>query len=114
VAIDDHDTGARLCYGVIADVSETGACVWTSGAVAAGSRLVFRVSVCSPDRQAVAGRVVWASQDAGSALRRFGVEWQEAASPCVRLIRERALHSLDDSLTPAGGLDLLTRDELER
>ena len=78
VAVDDATTGHCVCYGVIADVSETGACLWTNGVLAAGSRMLFRVAPCEPhERPAIAGRVVWGSQDAAApGLRRFGVEWQ--------------------------------------
>jgi hypothetical protein len=115
VAVDDRATGRCLCYGVIADVSETGACLWTNGSLSAGTGLVFRLSFSQPpEMQEIAGRVIWGRDGFGPGLRRFGVEWQEAPAPCIRRIHEFAQRSLDDSLTPPRGLRQLTRAEFER
>jgi hypothetical protein len=121
VAIDDEETGLCLCYGVIANVSETGACVWTNGLLATGSRLVLRVSFAHPPEvHEITGLVVW--EDGASTepapmapgLRRFGVEWLDASHTCIERLRQVAARALEDSLTPSGRMRALVRAELER
>ncbi len=122
VAIDDQETGLCLCYGVIANVSESGACVWTNGELATGARLVLRVSFAHPPEvHEISGTVVWASAAAGDSavpatqgLRRFGVEWLDSASPCIQRLRQVALHALQEALTPSGPLPAIRRTQLER
>jgi hypothetical protein len=120
VAIADRESGLCLCYGVIANVSEDGACVWTSGALEPGSRLLLRVSFAfPPEVHEVTGVVIWgkAPCDGGPVnapgLRRFGVEWQDAPSACVERLRTISLRALEDSLTPSGRMRSLLRAELE-
>jgi hypothetical protein len=55
-----------LRYGLIPDVSETGACVWTDSQLDPGGRLVLRINVAHPaDVQGVAARVVWMGRKGG-------------------------------------------------
>jgi hypothetical protein len=105
VAIED-DLGLCLGYGVIANVSEAGACVWTNRALPAEALLNFRVSFCRPaEVHDIAGTVVWEgkappSPDAGS--RCFGVKFRDAASPCVLRLREVVQRVEEEArLTPA-------------
>ncbi len=122
VAIDDQETGACLCYGVIANVSEDGACVWTNGQLEPGSRLLMRVSFAAPaEVHEVTGRVVWgkASEEAppalmSGALRRFGVAWQDAPPAYVDRLRQISVRALEEKLTPSGKMRALQRAELER
>ncbi len=122
VAIDDEETGLCLCYGVLANVSESGACVWTNGELARGSRLVLRVSFAHPPEvHEISGSVVWESTAAGDAtppmapgLRRFGVEWLDSSSPCIDRLRQVAMRTLEESLTPSGQLRAIRRAQLER
>ena len=108
LAIDDESTGESLCFGVLADLSESGASVWTT-------RVRFRVSFRRPaEVQEVEGRVVWECPAGGvPGLRRAGVEWRDPSSPCLVRLRQAALSALDESLTPPSGLRRLTRSELE-
>ncbi len=121
VAIDDEETGLCLCYGVIANVSETGACVWTNGLLATGSRLVLRVSFAHPPEvHEITGLVVWENRTCtepapmAPGLRRFGVEWLDASQTCIERLRQVAARALEDSLTPSGRMRALVRAELER
>ena len=121
VAIDDEETGLCLCYGVIANVSETGACVWTNGVLATGSRLVLRVSFAHPPEvHEMLGTVVWErtlpspASPMAPGLRRFGVEWLGASPACVRRLREMTSRALEESLTPSGRMRALVQAELER
>jgi len=121
VAVDDQESGLCLCYGVIANVSESGACVWTNGVLSTGSRLMLRISFAHPPEvHEVAGVVVWENSLPGDApvqppgLRRFGVEWRETSNRCVLRLRELAARALEAALTPSGRMRALTRAELER
>ncbi len=125
VAIDDQETGASLCYGVIANVSEDGACVWTNAQLETGSHLLLRVSFAAPPEvHEVTGRVIWgkSGEDASpeppppmsGALRRFGVAWQDAPPAYVDRLRRLSARAIEDSLTPSGKMRALQRAELER
>lgn len=115
VAIDDETTGEPLGFGVLADLSESGASVWTNRPLVSGSRVRFRVSFRRPaEVQEVEGRVVWECPAGGvPGLRRAGIEWRDPSSPCLVRLRQAALSALDESLTPPSGLRRLTRSELE-
>jgi hypothetical protein len=93
LAIED-DTGEPVAYGVIADVSGAGACVWTDAALSVGQTLSFRISFAeSPDVHELVGVVVWTeppSESDGRGARRSGVEWLGATRPCRERLRELA------------------------
>jgi len=93
VAIED-DHGLPLAYGVIANVSEAGACVWTDGRLDPGARLALRVSFPRPaEVHDVAAVVVWADEDGGGdgrPGRRYGLQWHDASSACVLRVRHLA------------------------
>jgi len=118
VAIDDVETGLCLCYGVIANVSESGACVWTNGLLSKDAELNLRVSFAHPPEvHEIRGVVVW--EDAMTqaptnlaGMRHFGVEWRDATPSCVRRLRQLALLS-EQPLTPSGRHRAISRLELE-
>jgi len=95
VGIDD-EIGLPLGYGVIANVSEAGACVWTDGRLDPGARLVLRISFpCPAEVHEVAARVVWGDEGedlAGAPMRQYGLRWHEPSSACVLRLRHLALH----------------------
>jgi len=74
VAIDDEN-GLPLGYGVIANVSDAGGCIWTDSHLEPGARLSLRVSFSHPaEVHEAAGLVVWAPRartvrDPGCSLR---------------------------------------------
>ena len=107
VAIED-EAGLPLCYGVIANVSESGACVWTDGVLATSSRLVLRVSFARlSEVHEIGGVVVWEGVEngaRGAGMRRFGIEWRDATDACVSRLRELALRATDGHDTPTGPL----------
>jgi hypothetical protein len=86
--------GEPAVYGVVADISGSGACVWTDTALAVGETLSFRVSFAgSPDVHELVGVVVWTescreSEDGGAC--RSGVEWLGATRACREQLRELA------------------------
>jgi hypothetical protein len=110
VAIED-ESGLPIGYGVIANVSETGACVWTDGIIAKASRLRLRVSFAHfSEVHEIGGVVVWEGAEngaPGTAMRRFGVEWADASASCVARLRELALRESQGPLTPANPLAAL-------
>jgi Tfp pilus assembly protein PilZ len=80
VAIDDH--GVPRAYGVVANISETGACVLTNGAFQVGERLTLQLSFArEPVPVETVCDVVWtgATQDRG--VLRYGLQWTEASNP---------------------------------
>jgi hypothetical protein len=114
----DDVLGVPLGYGVIANISETGACVWTNQELDPGMRLSLRVSFANPPEvHEITGDVVWTDDNAGggffhAGVRRYGVEWRDATSSCVRRVRELALRALSGRAahTPPTGVG--TRLEL--
>ena len=93
VAIED-DAGSAVAYGVIADISGSGACVWTDAALAVGTTLSFRISFAQPpDVYEVIGVVVWsepAAESEARGARRAGVEWLGATRACRERLRDLA------------------------
>jgi hypothetical protein len=92
VAIEHTDEPAA--YGVIADISGSGACVWTDAALTVGQSLSFRISFAgSPDVHEVVGVVVWtepASESEAGGACRAGVEWLGTTRACRERLRELA------------------------
>jgi hypothetical protein len=97
VAVED-DAGNPVAYGVIADISGTGACLWTDAALAIGVTLVFRISFADPPAvHELVGEVVWreaAPDPDGHAGRRHGIEWIGATRACRERLRELAGQAL--------------------
>lgn len=94
VAIED-DAGSPVVYGVVADISGGGACVWTERSLVVGSTLSFRISFADPypDVHDLVGIVVWS--EGGCELpergaRRAGIEWLVASRACRERLRELA------------------------
>lgn len=93
IAIED-EAGRPLAYGVIADISGSGACVWADADLGVGTTLGFRISFAQPPEvHEVVGVVVWSepaadSSEAGS--RRSGVEWLGASRACRERLRQLA------------------------
>ena len=93
VAIQDDDA-YPVAYGVIADISGTGSCVWTDVDLTVGATLTFRISFAQPPEvHEVVGVVVWcelATEAEGRGSRRSGVEWLGATRACRERLRELA------------------------
>ena len=106
VAIDDEN-GLPLGYGVVANVSDAGGCVWTDSRLEPGARLSLRVSFPRPaEVHEAAALVVWGDEGddrAGCRMHRYGLRWSDASSSCVRRLREVALAASGERRTPARG-----------
>jgi hypothetical protein len=112
VAIDD-DNALPLGYGVLANVSESGACVWTDSTLDPGARLSLRISFAQPaEVHDVAATVVWGDlgQDhTGQRLHRYGLRWNDASSSCVLRLRRLALRAAGEYTTPSRGTGPVSR-----
>lgn len=81
VAIEGQD-GPEV-YGVVANISDGGVCVWTDGAFQIGQTLVLQLSFArEPELLQAAGRIVWSerNQDEKGA-RRYGLQWAHTSGP---------------------------------
>jgi len=75
VVVEDH--GIPLAYGVVANISDQGACVWTNGRFKVGESVSLRLSFAREAEPFDAtARVVWgeAPSEGGYALR-YGLRW---------------------------------------
>ena len=80
VAIDER--GVPAAYGVVANISETGACVWTYVRLEAGRRLHLRLSFGRGSRPLDAeGVVVWGASlaEPDAQTLRYGLYWTNAS-----------------------------------
>jgi hypothetical protein len=94
VAIEKNN-GSVVAYGVVADISGTGACVWTDEHLAVGSTLRFRISFAHPPEvHELVGSVVWDRRALPERGRpntaRCGVTWLGSTQACRRRLRELA------------------------
>jgi hypothetical protein len=93
VAIEEHDRLAVAAYGVIANISEGGGCIWTDGHLRIGGRLSLQVSFAlPPEVHDVTGLVVWGQvcrEAWRTEIRRYGLQWVGTPHPCV--LRLKAL-----------------------
>jgi Tfp pilus assembly protein PilZ len=79
VAIDEN--GVPRAYGVVANISEGGACVLTDGAFEIGERLILLLSLSrEPLLVETAGRVVWTRPTRDQGIVRYGVQWADVSA----------------------------------
>lgn len=85
--------GLAQAYGVVANISEKGACVWTDGSFEPGASLLVRLSFPhEPQPIELPGRVVWSGPSPENRVAlRYGLQW--GASPDVATSRLKALIS---------------------
>jgi len=82
VAFNGHQN--PTAYGVVANLSQGGACVWTDALLDVGQNLTLSLSFArEPLPVPVAGQVVWAAppSSSGSPGRRCGLRWDHLAGP---------------------------------
>jgi Tfp pilus assembly protein PilZ len=86
VAIDNPARGRS--YGVVANISDGGACLLTDGRYPLGEKLELELSFYrEPQIVPAAGRVVWTSGSVAAGAVRYGVQWV----PDFTNVRLRAL-----------------------
>jgi hypothetical protein len=87
VGINDEN-GLPLGYGIIPNLSEVGACLWTNRELERGGRLVLGVSFGHPaEIHEIVAWVVWTREGedplGGPPMRRYGLQWQDFLSSYV-------------------------------
>jgi len=78
-----EDQGYGQAYGVVANISEAGACVWTNGRFSVGDSLVVRLSfVREPQPFQASGQVVWGDPaPQREAATRYGLKFGPVPVP---------------------------------
>lgn len=81
VAIEGQ--GGPEAFGVVANISDGGVCVWTDGAFQIGETLVLQLSFArEPQTLQAAGRVVWGEWNPDEkGARRYGLQWAHTSGP---------------------------------
>jgi hypothetical protein len=98
VAIEDD--GVPRAYGVVANISEAGACVWTDAGLDPGGAVSLRLSFPGgPQPLDAEGIVAWAN--AGEGARRYGLRWTDQ-SEARRARVERTLASPEETPSSTG------------
>jgi Tfp pilus assembly protein PilZ len=92
VAIAEED-GRVVAYGVLANVSESGACLLTDGFLRVGTHLLLQISFAqSEEMLEVTGLVVWGQvyRESKGETRRYGLEWHGTTLESRERLRELA------------------------
>jgi Tfp pilus assembly protein PilZ len=73
-------------YGVVANLSEGGACVWSDAHLVPGEQVTLAVSFARASRPVpTAARVVWTGPGSKPGANRYGVEWDDATPELQQL-----------------------------
>ncbi len=75
----ENNEGLPLTYGVVANISEGGACVWTNGRFAVGESLHLQLSFArEPEPLEAAGVIVWGDvvPERDRDIR-YGLQWED-------------------------------------
>ena len=82
VTIVIENEGFPLAYGVVANISASGACVWTDRRLQVGDSINLRLSFPrEPQPIQASGRVIWGAQTDGGEASRYGLEWDAGSLP---------------------------------
>lgn len=77
-----ENEGFPLAYGVVANISDRGACVWTNRRLQVGESVSLRLSFArEPQPVEASGRVVWGEPAREGDTLRYGLQWDEASLP---------------------------------
>jgi len=88
VTVAFEGQGSSRSYGVVANLSEGGACVWSDAPLKAGQRIRLAVSFARASRPVPAeARVVWTGPGSKPGANRYGVEW-DVATPEAEQLRQ--------------------------
>ncbi len=77
-----ENQGLPLAYGVVANISDAGACLWTNGQFSVGEVVALRLSFAREAQPFEAsGHVVWGEPEAGGKeTLRYGLVWDEPST----------------------------------
>ncbi len=88
ITVAIQDGGFPYAYGVVANVSESGACIWTDAGLDPGTALSLRLSFPRRSQPLDAeGVVVWGEPRGRSRTRRYGVHWKDQTSPRLERLK---------------------------
>lgn len=105
VAIAEDD-GRATAYGVLANLSDGGACLWTNGFLRVGMHLHLQISFAHPaEMHEATGLVVWGQmcRSTEKETRKYGLEWRSTPVKSRERLRElagRPVITLEDFPTP--------------
>lgn len=85
ITVAIEEAGAPFAYGVVANISPGGACIWTNASLDAGSSLSLRLSLPRASQPLRAdGVVVWGDPLRDASSRRYGLRWKDPAAPGLK------------------------------
>ena len=86
ITVAIQDAGVPFAYGVIANISEGGACIWTDVSLEPGHDVSLRLSFPRGSQPLDAqGIVVWCEPRGDERSRRYGLQWRDRSA--ARLAR---------------------------
>ena len=94
-----EDNGRAVAYGVLANVSDGGACLWTDGFLRVGMHLRLQISFAHPaEMHEATGLVVWGQmcRATGGETRKYGLEWRGTAVQSRERLRDLASRPVPD------------------
>ena len=98
VAIAEND-GRAVAYGVLANLSDGGACLWTDGFLRVGMHLRLQISFAHPaEMHEATGLVVWGQMCRATEgeTRKYGLEWRGTAVQSRKRLRDLASRPVPD------------------
>jgi Tfp pilus assembly protein PilZ len=88
ITIAIQDGGVPNAYGVVANISEAGVCIWTDADLDPGVSLNLRLSFPRRSQPLDAeGVVVWGEPRGSSRNRRYGLKWKDQTSPRLERLK---------------------------
>jgi hypothetical protein len=92
VSVAEQD-GRSVAHGILANLSEGGACLWTDGFLRLGMHLRLQISFAEPtELHEATGLVVWGQlcRGASGETRKYGLEWRGTPLYSRERLRELA------------------------
>jgi uncharacterized protein (TIGR02266 family) len=90
ITVAIQDGGVPKAYGVVANISEGGACIWTDVSLEPGHDVRLRLSFPKGSQPLDArGVVVWCEPKGEENSRRYGLQWRDRSA--ARMARLKAV-----------------------
>ncbi len=90
ITVAIQDGGIPFAYGVVANISEGGACIWTDASLEPGRNVSLRLSFPRGSQPLDAeGVVVWVKPRGDERSRRYGLQWRDRSA--ARLARLKTI-----------------------
>jgi len=88
ITVAIQDGGVPYAYGVVANISEGGACIWTDVGLDPGTSLSLRLSFPRRSQPLDAdGVVVWGEPRGEARARRYGLQWTDQSAPRLERLK---------------------------